>query len=180
MERGGPSQALGQAWRAEARQMLHWWPRVRDGTLAQARLAHSRRPIRWAIERRLEAGPTGGVPQTAGRCRDLLKRRQAVWTFLRHAGVDPTNHAAERALRPGVLWRQGSLGTHRPEGARCVDAMMTVLATLTQPQRHVLDDVTAACAAARCGAPAPSLRPTLEALTQGMRPAASRGTPGER
>jgi transposase len=37
--RGGPSQALGEALQAQARQMFHWWPRVRDGTLAQASFA---------------------------------------------------------------------------------------------------------------------------------------------
>jgi transposase len=33
---GGRSQALGEALQAQARQMFHWWHRVRDGTLAHA------------------------------------------------------------------------------------------------------------------------------------------------
>ena len=37
--RGGPSQAMGEALRAQVRQMCHWWPRVREGTLAQASFA---------------------------------------------------------------------------------------------------------------------------------------------
>jgi transposase len=172
IERGGPSQAIGEALRAEARQMFHWWHRVRDGTLAHASFAHYMRPIRREIERLLEAGQTCGVPKTEGTCRDILKRRQALWTFVRHAGVDPTNNAAERALRPGVLWRKGSFGTHSPEGSRFVEAMMTVVATLQQQHRNVLDYLTAACEAALCGEAAPSLLPTPAAIEQLLCPAA--------
>jgi hypothetical protein len=96
----------------------------------------------------------------------------ALWTFVRHAGVDPTTNAAERALRPGVLWRKGSFGTQSPQGSRVVGAMMTVVATLQQQHRNVLDYVTAACEAALCGEPAPALLPTLDALNQVMLPAA--------
>ena len=134
----GTIPSAGEAWRAEARQRCHWWHRVRDGTLAPASVAHELWPIRRAIERLLEVGHTRGVPQTEGTCRDLLKRRQALWTFVRHAGVDPTNHAAKRALRPGMLWRQGSFGIHSPEGSRFVDSMLTVVATLKQQHRNVL------------------------------------------
>ena len=111
---------MGEALQAQVHQMFHGWHGVRDGTLARASFAHYVRPIRRKIERLLEAGQTCGVPKTEGTCRDILKRRQALWTFVRHAGVDPTNNATERAIRPGVLWRKGSFGTHRPEGSRCV------------------------------------------------------------
>jgi transposase len=129
-------------------------------------------PVRREVERLLEAGQTCGVPKTEGTCRAILKLRQALWTFVRHAGVDPTHNAAERAIRPEVLWRKGSFGTQSPEGSCFVGTMMTVVATLKQQHRHVLDDVTAACEAARCREPAPSLLPTLDALNQVMLPAA--------
>jgi hypothetical protein len=104
--------------------------------------------------------------------RAILKLRQALWTCVRHEGVEPTNNAAERAIRPGGLWRQGSFGTQSAEGSRVVEVMMTVVTTLKPQHRNVLDDVTAACEAALCGQPAPSLLPTPEALEQLMRPAA--------
>jgi transposase len=147
-ERGGPSQALGEALQVQMCQMFHWWHRVRDGTLAHASFASYMRPIRREVERLLEAGQVCGVPKTEGTCREILKRRQALWTFVRHEGVEPTNNAAERAIRPGVLWRKGSFGTHSPEGSRLVEAIMTVVATLKPQHRHVLDSVTAACEAA--------------------------------
>jgi transposase len=170
--RGGPSQALGEALQAQVRQMFHWWHRVRDGTLAHASFASYMRPIRHEVERLLEAGQTCGVPKTEGVCREILKRRQALWTFVRHAGVEPTNNAAERAIRPGVLWRKGSFGTQSAEGSRFVEAIMTVVATLKQQHRNVLDYLTAACEAALGGQRAPSLLPTSEDLQQGIQPAA--------
>jgi transposase len=172
IERGGPSQAIGAALRAQVRQMFHWWHRVREGTLAHASFASYMRPIRREVEQLLEAGQTCGVPKTEGTCRELLKRRQALWTFVRHEEVEPTNNAAERAIRPGVLWRKGSFGTHSPEGSRFVEAMMTVVATLKQQHRNVLDYLTAACEATLCGKMAPSLLPMPAAIEQRMRSAA--------
>jgi transposase len=169
--RGGRSQEIGEGWQAQARRMFHWWHRVRDGTLAPASFVSYRRPVRQAVERRLEAGQTSGVPKTEGTCREILRRRQALWTFVRHPEVEPTNHAAQRAIRPGVLWRKGSFGTQSAEGSRFVEAMMTVIAPLTQQHRHVLDYLTAACEATLRGETAPSLLPTPAALAQILRPA---------
>jgi transposase len=138
IERGGCSQEIGDALRTQVRLRFQWWHRVRAGTLAHTSVASSMRPIRQEVERRLEAGHTGGRPKTAGVCREIRNMRQAWWTFVRHQGVEPTNNAAERAIRPGVRWRQGSFGTQSPDGSRLVETMMTVVATLKQQHRHVL------------------------------------------
>jgi transposase len=108
--RGGRSREIGEALQAQACQMFHHWHRVRDGTLAQASFASYMRPIRREIEHLLEAGQTCGVPKTEGTCRDLLKRRQAWWTFVRHAGVEPTNNAAERPFGLACSGARGALG----------------------------------------------------------------------
>jgi transposase len=172
IERGGQSAESGEALRSQARQLFHWWHRVRDGTLTRASFRAYLRPVQREVERLLVAGQTCDVPPTAGMCRKILTVREALWTFVRVVGVDPTNNAAERALRPGVLWRKGSFGTHSAEGSRFVEAMMTVVATLKQQHRPVLAYLTAACEAALCDEPAPSLLPTPAALEQLMRPAA--------
>jgi len=172
IERGGPSREIGEALRVQARQMFQWWHRVRDGTLAHASFAQYMWPIRHAIERLLDMGQTCGVQKTEGVCREILKVRQALWTFVRHEGVEPTNNAAERAIRPGVLWRKGSFGTQSADGSRFVEAIMTVVATLKQQHRNVLDYLTAACEAAMLGEAAPSLLPTPAPLDQCMHPAA--------
>jgi transposase len=152
--------------------MFHGWHRVRDGTLKHSSFRVYMGPVRRAVERLLEAGQTCGVPKTEGMCRKILQRRDALWTCVRVEGVEPTNNTAERAIRPGVLWRKGSFGTQSAEGSRFVEAIMTVVATLTQQHRPVLDYLTAACEAVLCGEPAPSWLPTPAGIEQLMRPAA--------
>lgn len=158
-ERGGRSQEIGEALREQARQMFHGWHRVRDGTLTHAQFRVMMRPIRREVARLLKAGQTCGVAKTEGVCREVRKLYDALWTFVRVEGVEPTNNAAERAIRPGVLWRKGSFGTQSAEGSRFVEVMMTVVATLKQQHRHVLSYMTDACQAAYADAPAPSLLP---------------------
>lgn len=165
-ERGGRSQEIGEALQRQAHQMFHWWHRVRDGTLKRSSFRSYMTPVRREVERLLEAGTRCGHPKTAGVCREILKVRQALWTFVHLEGVEPTNNAAERAIRPGVLWRKGSFGTQSAQGSRFVEAMMTVVATLKQQQRNPLDYLTAACEAAVRDEAAPSLLPTDDLACQ--------------
>jgi transposase len=165
-DRGGGSEGIGDALLAQAHQMFTWWHRVREGTLQRSTFRSYMTPLRREVERLLEAGSRCGVPQTAGTCRDILKRREALWTFVQVAGVEPTNNTAERAIRPGVLWRKGSFGTQSAEGSRFVESMMTVVATLKQQQRNVLEYLTTACEAALRGEAAPSLLPASEQKSQ--------------
>ena len=164
--RGGRSQEIGEALRSHARQMFHWWHRVRDGTLKRSSFRSYMTPVRREVERLLDAGSRCGVPKTEGVCRDILKRRQALWTFVPLEGVEPTNNAAERAIRPGVLWRKGSFGTQSAQGSRFVEAMMTVVATLKQQHRNPLDYLMAACEAALRDEAAPSLLPADDSACQ--------------
>jgi len=157
---GGRSAELGDALRVQAQRMFHSWHWVRDGPLTRSSFRVYMIPIRREVERLLEEGQTCGVPRTEGMCREILTLREALWTFVRVEGVEPTNNGAERAIRPGVLWRKGSFGTHHPQGSRFVEAMMTVVATLKQQRRNVLDYLTAACEAALHGESPPSLIPT--------------------
>ena len=164
--RGGCSEEIGDALLAQAHQMFTWWHRVREGTLKRSTFRSSMTPLRREVERLLEAGSRCGVPKTAGTCRDILKRREALWTFVQVEGVEPTNNTAERSIRPGVLWRKGSFGTQSAEGSRFVESMMTVVATLKQQKRSVLEYLTTACAAALRGEAAPSLLPESDQNSQ--------------
>jgi transposase len=157
--RGSRSEEIGEALLAQAHQMFTWWHRVREGTLRRSTFRTYMTPLRREVERLLEAGSRCGVPKTAGACRDILKRREALWTFVQVAGVEPTNNAAERSIRPGVLWRKGSAGTQSAAGSRFVESMLTVVSTLKQQQRNVFAYLTAACEAALRREAAPSLLP---------------------
>lgn len=173
-DRGGESKAIGEALLAEARKLFEHWHRVRDGTLTREGFAAGVIEIRATVKKQLEEGASYNPAsedksvraQTARTCQDLLKVEQALWLFVRVAGIEPTNNAAERALRPAVIWRRVSLGTQSELGSQFVARMLTVTQTLRAQRRPVLDFLTEACEAARQGTPAPSLLPNLSVLKQ--------------
>ena len=166
--RGGASEEIGAALLAQAHQMFTWWHRVRDGTLKRSTFRSYMSPLRREVERLLDAGSRCGMPTTEGTCRDIVKRREALWTFVQVEGVEPTNNTAERSIRPGVQRRKISFGTQREAGSRFVESMMTVVATLKQQQRNVLEYLTAAHEAALRGEAAPSLLPACEMESQAV------------
>jgi transposase len=87
-----------------------------------------------------------------------------LWTFVWVAGIEPTNHAAERVLRHAVLWRKRSGGTDSEAGSRFVERMLSVVATARQQHRNVLELLTACCRARLDGSVAPSLLPATAEL----------------
>jgi len=139
--------------------MFEWWYRVRDGTLKRSSFRVYISTVRIRIRELLRQGETCAHKRTAGTCKEILKVEPALWTFVRREGVEPTNNAAERALRHGVIWRKTSFGTQSARGSLFVERMMTVVATLRQQNRNVLDYLTDACEAALQGDPPPSLLP---------------------
>jgi len=164
--RGGASEEIGEALLAKAHQMFRWWHRVCEGTLQRSTFRAYMRPLSREVEHLLEAGSRCGVSATEGMCHEILKRREAWWTFVQVEGVEPTNNAAERAIRPGVQRRKISFGTQSEEGSRFVESMMTVVATLKQQKRDILAYLTAAHEAALRGEAAPSLLPACEMESQ--------------
>lgn len=159
VDRGGESARVGEALLAQAKVMFGWWQRVRDGTLKRSSFRVYMGGVRTRVGELLREGEKGAPPKTARTCRNLLKGEAALWTFVRVEGVEPTNNTAERAVRPGVLWRKGSWGTQSAAGSRFAERMLTVVATLRQQKRNVLAYVTAACQAAIRGEVSPSLLP---------------------
>ena len=146
--------------------MCRWWHRVCEGTLQRSTFRAYMRPLSREVEHLLEVGSRCGVSATEGMCHEILKRREALWTFVQVEGVEPTNNAAERAIRPGVQRRKISFGTQSKEGSRFVESMMTVVATLKQQKRDILAYLTAAHEAALRGEAAPSLLPACEMESQ--------------
>jgi len=71
----------------------------------------------------------------------------------RQRGGQPGHQGTIWRLRPLVLWRKGSFGTQSRAGSDFVERRLTVVASLRQQQRHVLQYVTAACQAALSSQP---------------------------
>ncbi len=159
-ERGGVAARVGRAVLQDTKTMFAQWHRVRDGTLSHRQFWRQMRPLRKRIEAQLQRGADRADAKTAGTCRDVLALRTALWTFIDLPGVEPTNNAAERALRPAVLWRRRSFGSHSATGSRFAERMLTVAATLKQQGRNIVDYITAACEASLHGTLFPSLLPS--------------------
>jgi transposase len=173
LERGAEAARLGEALLAQTKEMFDLWRRVRDRTLARSSFRLYMSPIRGAIEDLLRQGTCCGESKTEGMCKKILQVAPALWTFVRVEGIDPTNNAAERAIRPAVLYRKGCFGTHSAAGSRFVERILTVTITLRKQGRNVLDFLTQACVAAAQGHRPPSLLPTRRMLRQAGRPEAA-------
>jgi transposase len=158
-QRTGEPARIGLALLAVEKQLFTSWYRVRDGTLAWADFQVAMLPLMARVHTLLQEGATGADTKAQGTCRNLLKREAALWTFVWEADVEPTNNRAERPLRRAVLWRRRSFGTQSEAGSLFVERILTAVTTLRQQRRDVLDYLTAACAAAICHTPAPSLLP---------------------
>lgn len=156
-ERTGPAGQLGEGLLICAQTMIHWWHQVRDGTMSRRKFKDLMDFLSAVIERHLENGVRLDIRGVSGACADILKHRQALWTFVHVPGVDPTNNHGERELRAFVLWRKRSFGSQSDRGCRFAERIMTVTHTLRKQQRHVLSYLTHACQAALRGQPAPSL-----------------------
>lgn len=136
--------------------MFRLWHAYRGGTLDRVMLADCLEPIQLALRALLERG-SKRYDAAEGLSHELLAHWDALWTFVRVEGVEPTNNRAEQALRPAVLWRKGCFGAHSAEGNRFVERILTVSATCTQQNRHLLSFLTEAVDAHWQGLPAPKL-----------------------
>jgi transposase len=116
-------------------------------------------PLQARLGRLLRRGQENPDRKAAGLCRELRKWWAALWTFTRMEGVEPTNNAAERALRPAVLWRKGSFGSDSEAGSRFAERLLTVVASCRQQGRPLLALLVAAVEAALRSSSLPSLLP---------------------
>ncbi|MFM7455740.1 MAG: transposase [Vulcanococcus sp.] len=96
---------------------------------------------------------------TVRTCQKLLKVTGALWTFLETHGIEPTNNAAERALRQSVIQRKISHGVQSRQGGICRSQLLTVTTTLRQQGRDVWPFLEQAWIAHHCGGVMPSLLP---------------------
>jgi transposase len=158
-ESKGPGKQIGAAMLGFAEDMFILWYCVRDGTLSRSafrRKIDAQRP--WVREL-LAKGAKCSCARTAALCKNLLKWEPALWTFTRVEGVEPTNNAAERALRKAVIWRKRSFGCKSEAGCRFVERILTVAKTLAQHKRPLIEYLVESIAAHRQGKPIPKLLP---------------------
>ncbi|MBD2548327.1 IS66 family transposase [Microcystis elabens FACHB-917] len=134
-------------------QLFEQWHRYKDGTIDWLALQQECRPIRLAfvvedfraavatlqqvVELGIQRGERTPWASTVRTCQKLLKVADALWTFLETEGIEPTNNAAERALRPAVIQRKVSHGDQSRQGGICRSRLLTVTTSLRQQGRDV-------------------------------------------
>lgn len=141
-ERIGIAGEIGNRLLEFVRKMFHLWHKLKNGALNRKQLQTLMEPIKKEIETLLEKGTSCGCSKTEGACKRIFKLKNALWTFIDIAGVEPTNNLAERIIRAYVLWRKTSFGTQSHRGNLFVERILTVIATCQLQNRNVLDFVT--------------------------------------
>lgn len=102
----------------------------RQQDLSPHGFAIARGRLEKALDRLL--GGTFTDPDNACFAKRLRKHRQQLFTFLYHPAVQPTNNAAERALRPAVIARKLSAGNRTPQGAKNHSILASIIQTCRQ------------------------------------------------
>ena len=167
-ERTGASGEIGLELLALQQQLFEQWHQWKERAIEWPQLQQRCRPIRQSFESTMQRvvvdldcqrGERTPWAQTVRTCRQLLQRREALWTFLEIHGVEPTNNAAERALRQSVIQRKISHGVQSAGGAICRSRLLTVTTTLRQQGRDIWQFLEQAWIAHHRGGVMPSLLP---------------------
>lgn len=156
---GGAAKKIGEQLLEWTKQLFHARHRARDGDLSARGLHRHLNRLYGEVYLTLEDGERCGHAPTEATCSDLLNRYDALWTFVKHPEVEPTNNRAERALRHAVIWRKLSFGTQSASGSRFVETLLTVIETCRQQGRNLFAFVTGAIRNYFAGQVAPSLLP---------------------
>lgn len=160
IDRKNSSSIVGEELLFQAGLLFEEWPKVRDGTRTHAAFQKLYLPeFQDEVRSLLASGTAAACPKTAATCREILAVEASLWTFARVVGIEPTNNAAERAIRHAVCWRKTSHGSKSESGHRFVERILTTVATCRQQGRNILAFLTTAVQAARNGDSRPSLLP---------------------
>lgn len=149
---------LGHDLMRPTKEMFALWKKVRDGTLAHDAFQLQMKPIRTTIDALLLRGYFDA--RTRGFCKELVNHKACLWTFVDSAGVEPTNNAAEQALRHAVIWRKLSFGTQSASGSRFVERLLTIVETCRRQNRNAFTWLAETVQSHLKRKPTPSLLPT--------------------
>ena len=166
IDRGGDGRPIGETLLKRSHRLFHNWHRMRDGTSDWETFGDRMTRLRREVRRALEEGSRCGCAKTSATCFEILKVEEGLWTFARVPGIEPTNNAAERALRFAVIWRRISGGTDSERGSRFVERTLSVVATCRHQGHNVLEYLTSCFKADHQGQPIPSLMPSIQPKTK--------------
>jgi transposase len=132
-------------------------PGVRYGPLTREQLIRKSIPLEKKFFALADRYVDSRDKDVANLARALLLHFERFFAFLRNEGVEPTNNAAERALRCAVQWRKISFGSRSPQGEVAVARLLTVTRTCLMQNRAPLGYLVNAIRSHRGALSAPSL-----------------------
>jgi transposase len=160
IDRQDQGSELGEGLLDHADILAREWLKVRDGTRTRRWFQRSILPwLREEVHQLLDSGSRCASVKTARVCGELLSLGASLWRFADCPGVEPTNNAAERAVRHAVCWRTTSYGTDSEGGSRFVERILAVVSSCRSQGREVLEFLTQAITAQQTQSPKPSLLP---------------------
>ena len=155
----GTKKRLGHDLMKPTLELFALWKKVRDGTISRRCFRRQMQPIRQRVDSLLLRGYYNEL--TYGFCKELVEHSEHLWTFLEVEGVEPTNNAAEQALRHAVIWRKLSFGTQSKSGSQFVERLLSVIETCRRQSRNVFAWLANTVQAHYNEHQAPSLLPTV-------------------
>lgn len=153
------SQRAGQAGRIGRRLLGLGYVLFRRWHRKGEQIGRKMEQVQRHMHRALERGVSGTCQRTALTCANVLKLWPALWTFLSDSAVQPTNNAAEQALRTIVLKRKISGLTRSRRGEEFIARGYTVVESCKRQGRDALTYLRQAMQAHFAGSAAPSLVP---------------------
>ncbi len=156
-ERDGPCAAFGQQLLDYTALVFEYWHDFKAGKLTRAELIAWMAPVREHMEALLAKAVAADIASLSGSCADILEHKPALWTFVEHDGVEPTNTHAEQQIRDFVLWRKRSFGAQSARGNVFAESVMTVAHTARKQKKNVFAFLTRCCEAQRDQTAPPSL-----------------------
>jgi hypothetical protein len=158
--KGEQMMAWGRAFASVVDRLFEHWHAFKDGQLSREELRRAMRPVRIRAAKLLRGGTRLDHKDLAATCRDIWRQFGCLWKFVTVEGVEPTNNAAERALRPAVILRGLMNSTKSEAGRDILSRLLSVSTTCKQQSRDFLRFLRQVLEAHALGLPPPSLLPT--------------------
>ncbi len=139
--------------------LFRLWDKFRSGLIDRPQLLN--RSVR--LQKRLFILAENNLDSPDGQVQNLawalFEHSERLFTFLEHAGVEPTNNSAERALRTGVQWRKICFGNRSADGELATARLLTVAQTCRMHRRDPLEYLATAVSRHRLRQAVPTLIP---------------------
>lgn len=123
----------------EADHLFTYWHAFREGYFPRKDLWEATALIRARMKRYCLLYQDDADRSVRTRARRMLKHWDHLFTFILYEGVEPTNNAAERALRPAVQWRKICFGNQSDAGERFTERILTVTRTCQKQNKNAFE-----------------------------------------